>query len=195
MSYLDLLPDELYRRVLKYRFADVLHQLEYGNGVPVYPIDFYYCFCAENSDYVRSKYLQTKWREDIRHRRGSNTLGLRDWWKLIMDLERPTVWTSAVHGWKLYSVRRWQYEEGGRVMGGLYWNSTYEKAHLTMAGWDRLSSKLSMDARDASTWSINRSYVAEFPRVVASGKRVSNIWIPDCAYLQVNGYTESTGFF
>jgi len=207
MNLLSDLPDEIYRIILKYQYSEVLHQLEYGGGVPVYPIDFYYCFCAENSDYVRSRYLQSKWKDDIKDRRGSSTLRLRDWWKLLMDLERPTVWTSAVHGWKLYSVRRWQVESGGITRGGLYWNSTYEQAHLSLPGWDRLSSNLSMDAHDARVRRLNYDpYYTGTYRVIPAGKRVSNLWFGEGSnlpphethhnlHLCVNGYTERTGFF
>jgi len=184
MTYLDLLPDELYReRIAKLLFADVLHQLEYGHGVPVYPIDFYYCFCSGNSDYVRSRYLNTKWREVKGNLKGPNSLRTRDWYKLLMDLERPTVWTSAVHGWKVYSVRRWQaINANGQLMGGLYWNSTYEKPHLSMAGWCRLSNTLSMDAYDACHNS---------QRLLCRGKLIRQVsWNNvTCDYDDYNEYT------
>lgn len=150
MTLLSCLPDDLYREsIAKLLFADVLHQVEYGGGTPVYPVDFYYCFCAGNSDYVRARYLADKWNRDIKPKRGYKTLQVRDWFKLLIDLERPVVWTSAIHGWRVYSVRQWQAVSNGVKRGGLYWNSTYEKPMLTYAGWSRLSHSLSMDKSDA----------------------------------------------
>jgi len=138
MSYLDLLPEELHRKINKLLFDDVLHQIDYGGGVPVYPIDLYYVFCPENSDYVRNKSLVATYHR-LKLNTGEKPIAERDWMRLLLDLERPTVWSSAINCWKLYNVRRWACMTNGMLRSGLYWNSTYERPRLTIAGWYRLT--------------------------------------------------------
>jgi len=144
-NYLDLLPNELMREVQRYLFADCLHQIDTGCGVPVYPIDLYYAFCAENSDYIRSRYLN-KLYADLNMQSAQRPLRERDYFRLLVDLERPTIYTCQfTYQWKSYSVRTWATMSNGLLRSGLKWNSTYEKPRLTIAGWHRLTQKKDKD--------------------------------------------------
>lgn len=133
-TYLDLLPDELSREIYKYLYADVMYELEFEGGAPVYPINYYYCFCRENSDYIRHKFLKRQYKEFCRR---PTTCRQMDWFKFIMDLERPTVWTSILEPWNSTFTRRWEIEErdGG---GGIRWYTAYDAPFLSFGGWERL---------------------------------------------------------
>ena len=138
MMYLDLLPDELFRKVYEYVYSQALYDIEGGCGQ--IPLDMYYIFCPENSDYVRAEYLKRTYLT----KRILNPPGYgyeNDYWKLLIDLERPTIYCSPLCSWKHYYVRRWEVMRDGYLKGGLYWNSSFESAMLTLAGWARLTDK------------------------------------------------------
>jgi len=130
-TYLELLPDELHRKVYSYLYNDVMHELEYGGQVPVYPVAFYYCFMRENSDYIRHKYLKTLY---ARITRPFRTVREIDWMRFMLDLERPTIWTCLLEPWNSYNIRR----DGG----GIRWHTTYDCPKLSLGGWLRLTEHL-----------------------------------------------------
>ena len=139
-TYLDLLPDELCSQVYRHLYDDVMHQIEYGGGTPVYPVAFYYCFTRENSDYVRHKYLKHKYQ--LMYKRLC-TIRELDWFRFMLDMERATVWTSILEPWNHCLVRRWQHvDERGHTTGGIRWHTLYDPPKLTIAGWSRLSEAL-----------------------------------------------------
>ena len=60
-TYIDLLPDELCIKIYKLLYDHVAWDIEGGGGDPVYPLEMYYSFCPENSDYIRAEYLKRKY--------------------------------------------------------------------------------------------------------------------------------------
>lgn len=142
-TYIDLLPDEICLKVHKYLYDQVMWDIEGGKGMGV-GLELYYLFCPENSDYVRSEYLKRTYMSkkilDDPMSRVEN-----DWWKYLVDLERPTVYCSPLCNWKHYYVRRWEVMSDGMLKGGLYWNSAFDSAQLTREGWFRLTNHLSDD--------------------------------------------------
>lgn len=128
-SYIDRLPDAVCRKVYSYLYDNVMHELETDGGVPVYPIAFYYCFTRQNSDYVRFKYLNDAYA--LTYDRTMNVRE-RDWYKFILDLERPTMWTSILEPWNYLLIRHCH------TGGGIRWFTAYDPPKLTMGGWCRL---------------------------------------------------------
>lgn len=138
-TYLSLLPDEVHRHVYKFLYDACVYEIEAGGGLPVYPLDLYYAFCAENSDYIRADYLKRMY---IQLRLDSDaTPDELLFLKLLLDLERPTVYCSPLANWKHHSVRRWEHMTDGELRGGLYWNGAEYSSMLSAMGWARLTEK------------------------------------------------------
>ena len=133
---INLLPCELCLKVYKYLYDDAMYQIE-GGGGPIIPIDMYYLFCPENSDFVRAEYLKRKYLD--RKLNGVMPIIENDYWKLLVDLERPTVYCNPLCNWKHYYVRRWETMTQGYIRGGLYWNRSFDSETLTRLGWLRLT--------------------------------------------------------
>lgn len=156
-TYIDLLPQELCLKVYKYLYDHVLWTVEGEGGDLSFPLSMYYCFCAENSDYIRAEYLKRKYIQAKIH----TILPLveNDYWKLLVDLERPTVYCSPLSQWKHYYVRRWETMTNGFIRGGLYWNSAFDSAMLTPLGWLRLTRiEYSNDTYGSSEFEYQEEY-------------------------------------
>lgn len=156
-NYLATLPAELLKEVWSYTKASWLQELQLSvstktllNNTPSY-------YRNLGSDPIRCKYLNDTYREIAKVGKG-RTREL-DWWKLIIDLERPIVWHTCILGWSEWFVRRYQVYAKDIGQGGIQWHSIYEPGKLTLAGWLRLTNpKTCYDTR-APVWPVNSPYL------------------------------------
>ena len=146
-NMLNELPDEVFELIYKNVYNNTLNELkEKVNdkmGLKYYeylkkPKDeiipscdlFYAKYREENSDDIRNRYLKNTY-ENI-EKKGKGRRTQLDYWKLICDLERPTVWPNS------WNVRKYLSSGQFGKSSGINWGSTYEPAKTTDAGWKRL---------------------------------------------------------
>jgi len=133
-SYLDMLPDEIYRIVYSYIRADVMKQIV--NDMPlivgIWPPKEILFLLQNGSDIVRSQSINNSYRRKVRHYREG------DWYKLLIDLERPSAYKLQDHGFHTWiHVKVWDLANDG----GVWWNSNQQPLRLNLAGWKRLLSE------------------------------------------------------
>jgi len=135
-TYLGALPDELFKKIYRYLKDDVIEQVEVGNGFPVYPIAYYYCFTRANSDCIRHHYMRNK----LKERGLEESIGMEaDWYRFAIDLERPTMFVRPHDPWNVLPLRRWtKIYTDGTMRGGIRWYTSFESNILSPAGWRRL---------------------------------------------------------
>ncbi len=139
MTYLDLLPDELYRRIAKYMYAEPMGEIHTllplieGVWPPLeMAADMQNC-----SDHIRSACINNSYRRHSkRHYRES------DWYNLLIDLERPCGCYPSTDDFyplhptwltrqcKVYDIS---------ASGCFWWSSCRVSVRLTYAGWCRLT--------------------------------------------------------
>lgn len=147
MNRMNNLPDELYKMIYKNVYDNTLKEMsemvDDSIGLKWYDclsktkyLDkpscdiFYANYREENSDTIRNEYLKNKY-ETI-DKKGKGVRKELDYWKLILDLERPTVWLNS------WFVRKWKCSSQYGITSGINWNSTYEPSNTTESGWKRL---------------------------------------------------------
>eukprot|EP01050_Picozoa_sp_SAG11_P020795 SAG11_NODE_3573_length_2359_cov_145.957522_5_plen_154_part_00 len=144
-NFLNFLPEEICEKIYKNVYTHTLKELKqkvnddvgrkyykYLNipkNETVPSCDFFLSLHAEgNSDGIRNRYLKSKYKNI--EKKGKGRRNQLDYWKLICDLERPTVWPNS------WYVRKHGYP--GDSGGGINWNSCYEPSKTSDAGWKRL---------------------------------------------------------
>ena len=130
-TYLDTLPDEIYRIVASYMYAEPMEQIitDIPLVVGVWPPLEILFLLQNGSDIVRSQSINNTFRRKIRHYREG------DWFKLIIDLERPTAYKLQQFGFNSWlHVKVWDLANDG----GVWWNSNHQPLRLNTAGWKRL---------------------------------------------------------
>lgn len=134
MSYLNILPDELYHKIMKIVMADILWTVK---CIAACKSERYHLqFMPENNDPIRLKYLQQKF--IMMEKRGKGKRKEVDYFKLIVDLERPVTWYSIHYGWKLWHIRKYTVVDMGQRQSGILWHSTYEPALCSQKSYHRL---------------------------------------------------------
>ena len=133
MSYLDKLPDEIYRMVLRYMYAAPMEQIltEMPLVTGLWPPPSLVFVLQNGSDHVRSQSLNNTYRRYLRHYREA------DWFKLLIDMERPSAYKLQGYGFNSWLVRRYKVFDM-TAEGGIWWNSCRQPSRLTYAGWGRL---------------------------------------------------------
>jgi len=161
-NYLACLPVELAREVWRYSKSEVLKELlvvvEKKSTLANTPS--YYRNLG--SDPIRSKYLNDTFRQTCKL--GKGRLRELDWWKLIIDLERPIVWHTCILGWNEWFVRRYQIYSQDVGEGGIRWQSIYEPGKLTLAGWLRLTEPRTCYDTRAPVWPVSSPYLKNIAR-------------------------------
>ena len=130
-TYLDLLPDDIYRIVYSYLFADTMNQIitEQPLVVGIWPPLEMLFLLQNGSDVIRSQSLNNTYRRKVRHYKEG------DWFKLLIDLERPTAFKLRQYGFHSWMhVKVWDLANDG----GVWWNSNQQPLRLNLAGWRRL---------------------------------------------------------
>lgn len=137
MTYFSELPEEINQAIFKNVFDNTLKDIKSFDKHNLRHTPFLHIndiFSSNiwnwknNSDYVRRKYLEQKYKESDKKKIKENDL-----LKLLCDLERPVVWADK--GW---FVRKWKCSgnwdgEGYKIKGGINWGRTsiYEPGKLS----------------------------------------------------------------
>ena len=137
MNYLDRLPEEIYREIVKYMYAEVVAQVYAIMPLAehMWPPTELHKALQNGSDHVRSESLNNSYRRGVRHYKEA------DWYKLLIDLERPCVchrdfgFEDVVPWWLMRRCRVFDVSASGQF----WWNTCNQPAHLTYAGWCRLT--------------------------------------------------------
>ena len=130
-TYLDTLPDDVYRIVRSYMYADPMKQIitDIPLVVGIWPPLEILFLLQNGSDIIRSQAINNTYRRKIRHYREG------DWFKLLIDLERPTAYKLQQFGFHSWlHVKVWDLSNDG----GVWWNSNQQPLRLNIAGWKRL---------------------------------------------------------
>ena len=132
MNYLDKLPEELYRMIYAYVHAEVLNDVI--GKIPlvtgIWPPPNLVFAMQNSSDHVRSNALNNTYRRNMRH------YTEQDWFKLLIDMERPSAYKLMSYGFNSWMSRR--YKVFDMDVRGIWWNNTNCPLRLTYAGWCRL---------------------------------------------------------
>jgi len=133
MNYLYLLPDDVYRMVCKYMYAEsmdgILRRIPLATGI--WPPRELVFALQNGSDHVRSQSINNSYRRGIRHYRES------DWFKLLIDMERPSAFHLSTYGFNSWMLRRFKVFDVS-PNGSFWWSSCSQPTKLTYAGWVRL---------------------------------------------------------
>ena len=134
MTYLAQLPDEVYRLVALYMYADVVNDIM--GKVPlvtgIWPPPNLIFAMQNGSDHIRSQSLNNSYRRSTRHYKEA------DWYKLLIDMERPCAYALMSYGFNSWMLRRYKVFDMS-IHGGIWWNSCKQPTRLTYAGWCRLT--------------------------------------------------------
>ena len=132
MSYLDLLPDDVYRLIAEYTHADLRKELCSIIKPREYNFLTHHIFNTFKnvSDYIRCQSLNNSSRRFMTRHIHS------DWYKLLIDLESP-VCRLTYHGLKSRRCKVYDVSATGEV----WWNSVKQPPRLSYAGWIRLTDK------------------------------------------------------
>jgi hypothetical protein len=139
MTYLTLLPDELYRLITTYMYAETMCELL--TVVPLvkdmWPPPELWFILQNGSDHVRSASLNNRFRRHRVHYRES------DWYKLLIDMERPCVCQRSCMNIDLspWLMRRQKVVDFS-ASGLVWWSSCKEPTRLSYAGWCRLTEEV-----------------------------------------------------
>jgi len=131
-NYLAELPDEVYRQVAKYMYADPMESIlkDISLVVGIWPPKDLVFMLQNGSDHIRSESLNNNFRRKIRHYREN------DWYKLLIDLERPSAYKLQGEGFHTWlNMKVWDLGADG----GVWWCNTKQPLRLTYAGWCRLT--------------------------------------------------------
>ena len=133
MNYLDELPDEIYRMVYSYMHADVVNDIM--GKVPlvtgIWPPKQSIFNMQNGSDHIRSAAINNAYRRHMRHYKE------QDWFRLLIDMERPSAYKLQSYGYNSWMVRR--HKVFDMDVKGIWWNSSDMPCRLTYAGWCRLT--------------------------------------------------------
>jgi hypothetical protein len=134
MNYLDQLPDDIYKKIATYMYAEVLQEVE--SFLSVQHTIFPELATFQNgSDHIRSNSLCNSYRRHRRHFREA------DWYKLLIDLERPCACQLACVGFFPWLLRRWRVFDLS-AGGDMWWTHCKHPTLMTYAGWRRVNGLL-----------------------------------------------------